>query len=224
MPLDMTQTAEIPAEELPPGHYQTAAQWWESLGCVPLERIVFNPPPGTATEQDVVRLDAHEDRICELIDGTLVEKTMGYEESLIAIRIAHLLSVFVIPRKLGLISGEAGMLRILKGRVRIPDVAFVSAARFPDGKPPRGPIPAIAPDLAVEVLSDSNTRKEMALKLQEYFSAGTQLVWYVDPKSCSVDVYTSPDRAETLSGDAILTGGDVLPGFQTPVSAIFKIA
>ena len=116
------------------------------------------------------------------------------------------------------------MMRILKGRVRIPDVAFVSAARFPDGKSPRGPIPAIAPDLAVEVLSESNTRMEMSIKLQEYFTAGTRLVWYVDPKSKSVDVYTAADRMETLAGDAILTGGDVLPGFQTPVSAIFDIA
>jgi len=224
MSLEMTQTAEIPAEAQPSGHARTADELWESLGCVPLNRVIVDPPPGRATEADVIRLDAKEDRICELIDGTLVEKPMGYLESQIAIRIAYLLSAFIVPRKLGFITGEAGMMRILKGRVRIPDVAFVSAARFPDGKSPRGPIPAIAPDLAVEVLSESNTRMEMSIKLQEYFTAGTRLVWYVDPKSKSVDVYTAADRMETLAGDAILTGGDVLPGFQTPVSAIFDIA
>jgi Uma2 family endonuclease len=220
----MIQTADIPPTSLAPGHFRTADEWWDSLGRVPMNRIVFDPLPGTATEQDVTRLDDHEDRLCELVDGTLVEKAMGFEESLIAIRIGYLLSVFIIPRKLGLISGEGGMMRILKGRVRIPDVAFISFDRLPNRRPPQGPIPNLAPDLAVEVLSDSNTRQEMSIKLSEYFKAGTRLVWYVDPKAKSVNVYTSPDQVQSLTMDAILTGGDVLPGFETPVSAIFDVA
>jgi Uma2 family endonuclease len=220
----MIQTADIPPTSLAPGHFRTADEWWDSLGRVPMNRIVFDPLPGTATEQDVTRLDDHEDRLCELVDGTLVEKAMGFEESLIAIRIGYLLSVFIIPRKLGLISGEGGMMRILKGRVRIPDVAFISFDRLPNRRPPQGPIPNLAPDLAVEVLSESNTRQEMSIKLSEYFKAGTRLVWYVDPKAKSVNVYTSPDQVQSLTMDAILTGGDVLPGFETPVSAIFDVA
>src|SRR5688500_6637449 len=54
--------------------FRSAEEWWDSLGRVPLHRIVFDPLPGTATEADVLRLDDHEDRLCELIDGTLVEK------------------------------------------------------------------------------------------------------------------------------------------------------
>jgi Uma2 family endonuclease len=149
---------------------------------------------------------------------------MGYEESLIAVRIAYLLSAFVIPRKLGLVSGPDGMMRILTGRVRIPDIAFVSFDRLPGRQVPREPIPSLVPDLAVEVLSDSNTRQEMAIKLREYFTAGTRLVWYVDAKARSVDVYNAVDQVQTLADNAILTGADVLPGFQTPVSAIFDIA
>jgi Uma2 family endonuclease len=220
----MTQTADNPRVSKAHGHYRTAEEWWDSLGRVPMNRIVFDPLPGTATEEDVTRLDDHEDRICELVDGTLVEKPVGYEESLIAIRIAYLISAFVIPRKFGLVSGEAGMMRILAGRVRIPDVAFMSFDRLAGRRPPQGPIPNLAPDMAVEVLSDSNTRQEMAIKLREYFTAGTRLVWYVDPKTQSVDVYTAPDRVQRLSGDAILTGAEVLPGFQTPVCAIFDVA
>jgi Uma2 family endonuclease len=177
-----------------------------------------------ATEADVIRLDDHEDRLCELIDGTLVEKTMGYLESLLASRITYLLMSFVVPRKLGLVSGEAGMMRILSRRVRIPDVAFVSFDRLPDRKVPAGPIPDLAPDLAVEVLSDSNTRREMENKLQEYFTAGTKLVWYVDIKTRSVEVYTSPSRVTRLSGGDILRGGEVLPGFEIGVSTLFEIA
>ena len=149
---------------------------------------------------------------------------MGFEESLIAARIICLLSAFVTPRKMGLVSGEAGMMRILKGRVRIPDVAFISFDHLPGRQVPREAVPNLFPDLAVEVLSDSNTRQEMSIKLREYFQAGTRLVWYVDPKKRSVDVYTSPEKAESLAGDAILTGGDVLPGFQTPLAAIFDVA
>lgn len=208
----------------PPARFRTAAEWWEALGNVPMERIVFDPWPGTATEQDVVRLDDHEDRLCELVDGTLVEKPMGYEESAIAVEIAVLLRNFVKPRKLGLVTGADGMMKILTRRIRIPDVAFVSYARLPDGKVPDRPVPELAPDLAVEVLSDSNTRREMTNKLQEYFTAGARLVWYVDPKTRTVDVYTGPDASTRLSENEQLTGGQVLPEFTVAVSAIFDIA
>jgi Uma2 family endonuclease len=219
----MTQTIDHPSSE-PPVHFRTAADWWEALGGVPLDRIVFDPWPGTATEADVIRLDDHEDRLCELIDGTLVEKTMGYEESLLASRIAYFLMSFVIPQKLGLVSGEAGMMRILSHRVRIPDVAFVSFDRLPGRKSPGVPIPDLFPDLAVEVLSDSNTRREMENKLQEYFKAGTKLVWYVDLKTKSIEVFTSPAQVTRLSGSDILNGGDVLPGFEVALPILFEIA
>ncbi len=204
--------------------YRTAAEWWESLGQVPLQRIVFNPLPGTATELDVIRLDDHEDRLCELIDGTLVEKAMGYLESLIAMRIGYLLSAFVAPRHLGLVSGEAGMMKILSRRIRIPDVAFVSSERLPGGAVPTKPVPQLVPDLAVEVISDSNTRKEMANKLREYFAAGTRLVWYVDPSSRTIEVYTSPESHVHLGMDDALSGGEVLPGFEARVADVFNVA
>jgi Uma2 family endonuclease len=204
--------------------HRTADDWWESLGRVPLTRIVFDPPPGAATEEDVLRLDDHEDQICELIDGTLVEKAQGFEESLIAIRIAYLLSNFIIPRKLGIVSGEAGMVRLLAGRVRIPDVAFVSFERLAGRQVTHQRIPSLVPDLAVEVISDSNTAAEMAIKLREYFAAGVRLVWYVDPRTRSVNIHTSVDQMRRLSGDEVLDGAPVLPGFSTPLAAIFDIA
>jgi len=220
----MTQTLNKPTESELRGRYANAAEWLHALGDVPLERIVFDPWPGTATEEDVTRLDDHDDRLCELIDGTLVEKAMGLEESLIAGRIIFLLSLFMSERKLGVISSPDGMLRILPDRVRIPDVAFISFARLPGGRVPKDPVPSLAPDLAVEVLSDSNTRNEMSIKLREYFTAGVRLVWYVDPKTRSVDVYTGPQEVRKLSGDDLLSGGDVLPGFEVKVSAIFDVA
>lgn len=218
----MTLTAQSPALPVAAPRYRTAAEWWEALGDVPLERIVFDPWPGTATEADVIRLDDHEDRLCELVEGTLVEKTMGYEESLIALRIGYLLMTFVDPRKLGLVSGADGMMKILR-RVRIPDVAFVSKSRLPGGKRPQKPIPELAPDLAVEVLSESNTHREMANKLKEYFQAGTRLVWYVNLQNRTVDVYTSTEAVVHLHESGTLTGGEVLPGFEVSVAEIFRI-
>ena len=64
----------------------------------------------------------------------------------------------------------------------------------------------------MEVLCDSNMPKEMGRKLQEYFAAGTQLVWYVDPRTRTVDVYESPDSCQRLNAGETLTGGEVLPG------------
>jgi len=219
----MSQGALTAFPQSPP-RFPTAAQWWDALGHVPLERIVFDPWPGTATEEDVVRLDDHEDRLCELIDGTLVEKPMGYEESAIAMEIGRHLGNFVIPRKLGVVTGPDGMIKLLARRVRIPDVAFVSMARLPGGRMPKQPIPQLAPDLAVEVLSESNTRAEMTNKLQEYFTAGTRLVWYVDPKTRTIDVYTSPENPTRLVVGDVLTGGEVLPAFQIAVADLFNIA
>ena len=98
--------------------------------------------------------------------------------------------------------------------VRLPDVSFVSRSRLPDGKVPREPIPDLPPDLAVEIISGSNTPREMDRKLREYFQAGVRLVWYVYPESKTVRVYQSPDAAISLSENQTLAGGDVLPSFS----------
>ena len=84
-----------------PFPYPTAAVWWMPSGaCQSSASCLIRP--GTATEQDVIRLDDHEDRLCELIDGTLVEKTMGYEESAIAMQIGALLGALSGRGSLGL--------------------------------------------------------------------------------------------------------------------------
>ena len=146
---------------------------------------------------------------------------MGYLESLLSAAIIEALRGFVRPRNLGIVLGEAGTLRILPRQVRIPDVCFIRWDRFQGGRLPQVPIPSIAPDLAVEVLSSGNTEAEMERKLREYFEAGTELVWYVDPASRSVTVYTAADQSMVLDADATLTGGDLLPGFALSLRDLF---
>jgi Uma2 family endonuclease len=75
--------------------------------------------------------------------------------------------------------------------------------------------------LVVEILSESNTEKEMARKYREYFQAGVQLVWEVDPKTRSVAVYTSPDHSSLLNEAQTLDGGNVLSGFTLPLAQLF---
>jgi Uma2 family endonuclease len=191
------------------------------LGNIPAERVRLHPTPRTATEKDVLYMMDHENRLCELVDGTLVEKAAGYEESEIACLLCMFLNNFVRPRKLGIVTGADGTIRLFPGLVRMPDVAFASWACFPDRKRPKTPIPHIAPTLAVEVLSKSNSKAEMAKKLGEYFGAGVQVVWIVNPRKRTVQVYTAVDRSVVFTESQTLDGGDVLPGFVLRLKELF---
>lgn len=181
----------------------------------------MRPTPGTATLDDLIHLQDRGDRACELVDGVLVEKTVGVRESALAVAIAAVLRSFVVPRNLGLVLGPDGMLQLMPGLVRGPDASYIAWDRVPGGKLPTTPVPDIAPNLAVEVLSRSNTRREMDRKRDEYFKAGVGLVWIVDPVSRTVDVYTSASSFVTLDETHILDGSPALPGFSLPVSEVF---
>jgi Uma2 family endonuclease len=217
----MSSTRTVPR---PGSKTWTVADLYRRFGPIPFERIRQNPPPGCGTVDDVVRLDDHEDRLYELVDGVLVAKTSGLEESIIGMKIGRLVGNFVDPQALGLVTGADGAVQLDINLVRIPDVSFFSLERLPGGKIPEEPIPLLVPDLAVEVISRSNTPKEMQEKLQEYFEKGVRLVWFVRPKSRVVDVYTSPDRFTRLTASARLDGGDVLPRFSIQVGELFGMA
>jgi Uma2 family endonuclease len=219
--LDMsTLTSQPPKHPTVAAPILTLADLMKRLGNVPLERVRFHPPPGTAVEKDVLESD----RIgvmCELVDGVLVEKVMSYRESVLAVFLIARLDDFVRSGNLGLVTGEQGTIRLFAGLVRISDVAFTSWDRLPGRRMPDEPIPELAPDLAVEVLSKGNTKAEMKRKRHDYFSAGVRLVWLAEPKTRTVDVYTSEKRFTQLTVDDVLDGGDVLPGFRLSVRAWF---
>ncbi len=110
----------------------------------------------------------------------------------------------------------------LPGRpVRAPDVAFISWERMANRRRPSDPIPALTPDLAIEVLSVSNTLGEMARKRDEYFGAGVRLVWEIDPRARTVRIYTAIDQFRDLTAADTLTGDPVLPGFAVPLAKLF---
>ena len=191
------------------------------LGGVSPTRIRAFPAPGTAREADVTAIHDRENRLFELVDGVLVEKAMGYTESCLAMDLGSLLHLFAQKHDLGFAAGSDATTKLMPGLVRIPDVSFVSWSRLPSRIYPTEPIPQLIPSLAVEVLSASNTKREMERKLQEYFLVGVLLVWFVDPKKRIVTVYTAPDQGIVLSETDVLDGGTVLPGFQLPLSQLF---
>lgn len=207
----------------PPVKNWTVADLHRKFGPIPFERIRQNPPPGCGTVADVERIHDHENRLYELVDGILVEKTMGYEESCIAMNLGRLIGNFVIPQGLGLVAGPDGTIQLDLNLVRIPDVSFISWDRLPGGEFPSKAIPRLVPDLAVEVISQGNTAREMNDKLREYFEKGVRLVWFVRPRSRVVDVYTRPDQFTRLTASMTLAGGDVLPGFSVTVGELFAL-
>jgi len=200
----------------------TLADMCRKLGGVPLDRIRVRPAPGTAVEQDVLDLHDRENRLFELVDGVLVEKPTGFRESRIAVVIAHLLDDCLERNGAGIVAGADAMMRLAAGLVRIPDVSAVLWSRLPGRRIPREPIPDLAPDLAVEVLSPSNTPEEMDRKVREYFDAGTQLVWLVDPDGRTVRVHHSPEDSQLLRGADRVSGALVLPHFFITVQEIFR--
>ena len=94
-------------------------------------------------------------------------------------------------------------------------------ARLPNRRVPTEPIPDLAPDLVVEVLSVGDTPGEMARKRREYFSAGVQVVWQVDPRARTVEVFTAPEQSTVLHETPMLDGGTVLPSFTSPLQELF---
>lgn len=193
----------------------------EQLGGISPRRVRLHPLPGTATEKDLLKILDRTNRPCELIDGVLVEKVMGYSESTLALWIGHLLQTFLDQHDLGNLAGMDGTLRLMPKLVRIPDVSFVRWEKLPSHELPAEPIPDLVPDLAVEVLSKGNTRGEMSRKLREYLLVGVSLIWFVDPRTRTIAVHTAPDEHVVLTEEDVLDGGNVLPGLRIPVKQLF---
>jgi Uma2 family endonuclease len=200
---------------------ETVGELLARLGDIPAERVLWSPRPGTARERDLLRYLDRDNRLCELIDGTLVEKPMGQRESSLAVWLIVFIGQYLEQHPIGQVYGADGPFRLRRGRVRFPDVAYASWDRIPDGPEDEKPISSWPPDLAVEVLSAGNTRQEMKTKLEEYLAAGVKLVWIMDLKSKTVRVYRPESAPQKLTERDTLTGDDILPGFRLSLKTLF---
>ena len=157
----------------------------------------------------------------ELVKGVLVELMVAsdaHEETVMLV--GHHMLGHVRPRGLGKVYGSN------RGYVtgpdspatsRMPDVSFVSNARLsqPDLA---GMLYNGAPDLAVEILSDSNTPAEIAQKIEEYLGAGGRAVWVIDIDVRTLTVHTTDAPPMTFTDADTVAGGDYLPGFICAVA------
>jgi Uma2 family endonuclease len=205
----------------PPQTERTLADLWEQLGQVSLRRILLNPFPGTATEEDQRTLLNRNGVLCELVDGALVVKPMSLYESVVALFIVQMMSPYMAKHNPGILSGADGPFRLARGLVRLPDVCFVSWDQIPDRANWSKSMNELHPDLAIEILSRGNTRKEMERKLKEYFKSGAKLVWYINPADRSAITYTAPDQPTTHGEDQPLDAAPVLPGFALSLKELF---
>ena len=188
------------------------------LGDIPLERIRLHPAPGTATEEDAVHT-----KCCELLDGVLVEKAMGWEESTWAALLIRIIGWYLDKNPIAIIAGADGLTRLAPGRVREPNVAVYLLSRFPGGKAQPRAICDLAPDWAIEILSRSNTSPEMEIKRHHYFEAGVRRVWIVDPRARTIADWSGPTLMKVLSATDVADLDQILPGFQLKISDWFAM-
>jgi Uma2 family endonuclease len=169
-------------------------------------------------------VDGDDKRLVELVDGTLVEKSMGAYEGRLGGLVVYYIEGFLDTHDLGVTFGADSTLRILPRQVRLPDVSFVSWTKLPNRELPAESIAALVPDLAVEVLSESNTRREMERKRRDYFTAGVRLVWQIDPDTQTAEVFIGPEPPTVVGPDGELDGSDVLTGFRLSLKRLFERA
>ncbi len=165
----------------------------------------------------------------ELVDGNLVERHTGSESSAVAVAVAGQLANFVRPKRAGhLFTTDCGY-RCFPGapdKVRRPDVSFVRTGRLADERPPEGYVES-SPDLVMEVLSPGDLAYEIDGKIEDYLSAGVRLIWVVNPKTRTLRIHRPADSPLGPIGAAsetdMITGEDVLPGFECRVAEFFDI-
>src|SRR5271157_2372054 len=184
---------------------------------IPAEPMTPVPPP-TALVPTIP-----DDMLYEVVDGQVVEKTMGAFETGIASLLVEILGPFARKNRLGRFFNEM-LFRIDIGQdlQRRPDVAFVSHARWPyNRRVPDVPVWDMVPDLAIEVISPSNSASAVHRKVHHYFKARVSRVWVVYPEQAEVYIYSSPNQIEVVGVGQELDGGDLLPGFRLPVAVLF---
>lgn len=187
-----------------------------------------DPHPTDASEGILLTIEEFErlpddDTRLELVRGKVVrEPPAGFEHGRLANRILYMLTRFVEEHGGGeILASETGFVLFEEPpTVRAPDAAFVAKGRVPTPAPPG--FGRLAPDLAVEVVSPSNTPAEIHSKVMDYLDAGSRLVWVFDPGTRSLTVYRSRKEIRILTGDDELDGQDVLPGFRVQLGEIFR--
>lgn len=160
----------------------------------------------------------------ELIRGDLtMVAPAGGGHGKTAMTVAYALMAHVKQKHLGeVLAAETGfVIERNPDTVRAPDVAFVARQHVPSGGIPVGFIP-FAPDIAVEVLSPSDSQLDVEEKVEQWLNAGTAMVWVVNPRSKTITVRRQGRDPRILRGSDMLEGEEVCPGFAAKVAELFE--
>ena len=168
------------------------------------------------TVEDFLLLPEPLDCSYELVEGVLITVSPGmFLHNQVRDRLLILLAAFVEAHKLGTVVSEQPF-HLEGNTVRVPDVAFVRSGRtLPPNQLPEG-----APDLAIEVISPTNTPREMDRKVSDFFAAGSTRVWLVYPEHQEVYIH-GLSGVVRRRGDDTLEDPELLPGFSVKVSSLF---
>lgn len=180
---------------------------------------------GLLTAEDFLTMpDA--DRLRELVDGRVVEVSpTGRRHGRLTLLLGWRIAAFVEEHELGEVyAAETGfVLARNPDTVRAPDISFVKRERLPASNDPNDEdrFLELAPDLAVEVISPSNSARDISDKVINYLDAGTLMVWVIEPRRRILTAYAADRTARIFREGDILDGGDILPGFQLPLAEVF---
>jgi Uma2 family endonuclease len=168
--------------------------------------------------------DAHHNKHTYLLAGVIhLMPPTGWLYGEVASEIGMLIRSYAKRHQLGSTTAAETGYRLSDDTVLAPGVGFISAERIPQVLP-EGFVP-FAPDLAVEIISPSNTLTEIRAKVEQYLQHGTRLVWVIDPRKQKVDVYRpAPDGKALVSFLGIqdmLDGEDMLIGFSVAIKDLF---
>jgi Uma2 family endonuclease len=159
----------------------------------------------------------------EIVNGELVMSPKNnWFHGEVCIRLSTALKLFADQNRFGAVWDSSTGFWMENLNCRAPDISFVRKERLHGLKRREARFFQGAPDLAVEILSPSNTRREVDERLRDFFSSGAQLAWVIDPDRELVEVCHSPTQRRLIGPGAMLDGGQVLPGFQYPVADLFK--
>ncbi|HEY7346791.1 MAG TPA: Uma2 family endonuclease [Ktedonobacterales bacterium] len=194
-------------------------------------RYTITIEPGALTSaEEYARLPDEPGWHTELTDGRVIRMPMvkDHAHGWIIDNLSRRLSPYVHDRELGRLTYSQEGYDIsnpgAEGETAwAPDLAFVATERVSIVREARrlGIYPRLAPDLAVEVISPSQTRKEATDKAQRWLAAGVRLMWVIWPESQTVEVWQADEPMRTLSAHDRLDGLEVVPGFTMPVAELF---
>ncbi len=169
----------------------------------------------------MIGLDLYHDKEYEIVAGQPEEKTMGgARHGGVGTRLIVRLGSHVEAHQLGGVYGPDATFQIGENQ-RIPDVAFVSAARLPAAGEPEGIWP-MAPDLAVEIISPNDLYEKVISKVEEYLASGVRQVWLISPEHRTVTIYHAPTHTTILTEADDLVSEELLPGFRCRIADLFR--